>query len=151
VDTKLILQIVKSYKLSFDTLGYAVVEGKITTDRHCYRYLLRSGKNPAPAPKSTCDREYQTLDFYKRFFDDRQRIMIKWLVLYILKGVQDKHFKPTIKISRKLLKLGYLKVWELPDGKLIKDIINGCEFYYSSGTKKVYRMTKNGGVVDYHL
>ena len=150
------LKIVKSLKLSFDQLGYAVIDGKITKDHNVYRCYLRSGKVDK-VNMTTSDRSFQLNTFYNNYFKNKlskHNPSNKQMIHYALKKDQgfkpNKHYKAIIKVTNKLLDLGYLKITVLPDGKLLKDTVNNLEFYHSNGTFEVYRLI-NGKSILYKL
>ena len=150
------LKIVKSLKLSFDQLGYAAIDGKITKDRNVYRCYLRSGK--VDKVKRTSDnRSFQLNTLYTNYFKhkpSKHNPSNKQMIHYALKKDQgfkpNKYYKAIIQVTNKLLNLGYLKITILPDGKLLKDTLNNLEFYYSYNTCEVYRLV-NGRSVLYKL
>lgn len=150
------LKIVKSLKLSFDSLGYAVCGGSIVTDRQLYRKMLRSGKQESQKC-TTNDRNYQTRTFYKYFFkkgiNPLLRCDYKAMINYLLSDndkVNNKYMKYIINVSKRLLKQGFMEVFILPDGKLLKDKVNNKDFYYSTATRKTYRLV-NGKAVIYKV
>lgn len=150
------LKIVKSLKLSFDQLGYAVVDGKITKDRNVYRCYLRSGKVDK-VKMTTSDRSFQLNTSYTNYFKNKlskNNPSNKQMIHYALKKDQDfkpnRYYKAIIQVTNKLLNLGYLKITTLPDGKLLRDTYNNLDFYYSNSTCEVYRLI-NGKSILYKL
>lgn len=150
------LKIVKSLKLSFDSLGYAVCGGSIVTDRQLYRKMLRSGKQESQKC-TTNDRNYQILTFYKCFFKSDSnpllRCYYKAMINYLLSDndrVNSKYMKHAINVSKQVLKRGFVEVFILPDGKLLKDKVNNKDFYFSNSTRKIYRLV-NGKAIIYKV
>lgn len=143
------LKIVKSLKASFDKLGYAFINGSITEDRKVYRDYLRSGKIPSIC-MTTDNREFQNNNIYNRYFKNYSASFpsIKLMVHYALSGAKpNKHHKAIVRVTNKLIKLGYLQVIILPDGKLLKDNFNNIDFYYSNNTKDVYRLVNSKAIL----
>lgn len=144
------LQIVKSLKLSFDTLGYAVVDGEITSNKGVYRKYLRSGK-VTPIQKRSDNRTFQILKsytyYFKPNFNPLLRCDYKEIIRYLL-GIGGKfYYKSTKKVSDNLLKLGYFEVYNLPDATIIKDNFNKNTFYHYRLTKSVYRLVNNKNII----
>ena len=143
------LKIAKSLKASFDKLGYAFMNGSITEDRKVYRDYLRSGKVP-PISRTSNNREFQNINIYNRYFKNYTVSFpnIKLMVHYALSGAKpNKHNKAIVRVTNKLIKLGYLQVIILPDGKLLKDNFNNIDFYYSNNTKGVYRLVNSKAIL----
>lgn len=143
------LKITKSLKASFDKLGYAFINGSITEDRKVYRDYLRSGKVPS-IRMTTDNREFQNNNIYNRYFKKHSVSFpsIKQMVHYALSEEKpNKQHKAIVRVTNKLIKLGYLQVIILPDGKLLKDNFNNIDFYYSSNTKNIYRLVNSKAIL----
>lgn len=145
------LQIVKSLKLSFDQLGYAVFNSEVTTNRQVYRKYLRSGK-VEPVKQTSDNRVFQTNNFYTYYFKTNKNPLLRCdykeviqTLLNLSKG--KNYYKSTVRISNQLLKLGYFELYNLPDAILLKDNINHNTFYYCGLTKIVYRLVNNKNII----
>lgn len=147
----------KALKLQFDHLGYAVVDGKITTDRSEYRHYLRSGKSEVE-PRNSLTRSFQSERFYNSFFNVSKgsnplissyyKKVVACLMFNGVKG--DKFFKCVNKIVKNLTKLKLLERYQLENGILVKDCINGHIFFYCNLNQEVYRLVNNK-TVKYNL
>lgn len=155
MNAKNVIKVVKSFKLSFDVLGYAVVDGKLTTDRNIYRKLLRSGKQE-PLRMPSNNRTFQVNRFYKSFFDLKVTVLTprcdyKAVIYYLLTGNHRADFyKQTKQVGDRLQKLGKFEMFILPDGKLLKDTHNNKDFYFSNKDGKIYRLS-NGKAILYKV
>mgnify|MGYP000389179017 CR=1 FL=1 len=145
------LQIVKSLKLSFDQLGYAVFNSEVTTNRQVYRKYLRSGKIE-PVKQTSDNRVFQTNNFYTHYFKTNKNPLLRCDYKEVVKTLLNlskgkNYYKSTVKVSNQLLKYGYFESYILSDAVLLKDNINNNTFYYCGLTKNVYRLVNNKNVI----